>query len=141
MLSAIVWKHPVQPSLRFAVWLLLLHITTAAVVYATAMSLPVKLAMLLLILLSLFYYLMRDVLLLFPGSWRKISLDPNGVSVIARDGSSFLGQVANKTIVSPYFIVLCVKLDGHHLLVSRVIFPDAMGVNAFRELSVRLKFA
>jgi toxin CptA len=141
MLSAIVWQHPVQPSLRFAVWLLLLHITTAAVVYATAMSLPVKLAMLLLILLSLFYYLMRDVLLLFPGSWWEISLDPNGVSVIARDGSSLLGQVANKTIVSPYFIVLCVKLDGHRLLVSRVIFPDAMGVNAFRELSVRLKFA
>ena len=105
MLSAVVLQHPVKPSLRFAVSLLLLHIIAATVVYATAMPLPVKLVMLPLISLSLFYYLARDVLLLFPDSWREISLDQNGVSVIVRDGSSFLGQVANKTVVSPYFVV------------------------------------
>src|ERR1019366_6966450 len=116
MLSAVVLQHPVKPSLRFAVSLLLLHIIAATVVYATAMPLPVKLVMLPLISLSLFYYLARDVLLLFPDSWREISLDQNGVSVIVRDGSSFLGQVANKTVVSPYFVVLCVRLEGHRLM-------------------------
>ena len=141
MPSAAVLQHPVKSSLRFAVLLLVLHMITATVVYATAMPLPVKLVMLLLISLSLFYYLARDVLLLFPDSWREISLDQNGVSVIARDGSSFLGQVANKTVVSPYFVVLCVRLEGHRLLVSRVIFPDAMSTGAFREFCVHLKFA
>lgn len=141
MLSASVMQHPVKSSLRFGVLLLLMHMTAAVVVYATAMLLPVKLVMLLLISLSLFYYLARDVLLLFPDSWREISLDQNGVSVIARDGSSFLGQVANKTVVSPYFVVLCVRLEGHRLLVSRVIFPDAMSTGAFREFCVHLKFA
>jgi hypothetical protein len=141
MLSAVVLQHPVKPSLRFAVSLLLLHIIAATVVYATAMPLPVKLVMLPLISLSLFYYLARDVLLLFPDSWREISLDQNGVSVIVRDGSSFLGQVANKTVVSPYFVVLCVRLEGHRLMVSRVIFPDAMSTGAFREFCIHLKFA
>jgi hypothetical protein len=141
MPSAIVLQHPVKPSLRFAVSLLLLHMVVATVVYATAMPLPIKLVVLLLIALSLFYYLARDVLLLFPDSWREISLDQNGVSVIARDGSSFLGQVANQTVVSPYFVVLCVRLEGHRLLVSRVIFPDAMSTGAFREFCVHLKFA
>lgn len=141
MPSAAVLQHPVKSSLRFAVLLLVLHMIAATVVYATAMPLPVKLVMLLLISLSLFYYLARDVLLLFPDSWREISLDQNGVSVIARDGSSFLGQVANKTVVSPYFVVLCVRLEGHRLLVSRVIFPDAMSTGAFREFCVRLRFA
>jgi hypothetical protein len=141
MPSAVVLQHPVKPSLCFAVSLLLLHMIAATVLYATAMPLPVKLVMLLLISLSLFYYLARDVLLLFPDSWREISLDQNGVSVIARDGSSFLGQVANKTVVSPYFVVLCVRLEGHRLLVSRVIFPDAMSTGAFREFCVHLKFA
>jgi hypothetical protein len=141
MPSAAVLQHPVKSSLRFAVLLLVLHMIAATVVYATAMPLLVKLVMLLLISLSLFYYLARDVLLLFPDSWREISLDQNGVSVIARDGSSFLGQVANKTVVSPYFVVLCVRLEGHRLLVSRVIFPDAMSTGAFREFCVHLKFA
>jgi hypothetical protein len=141
MPSAAVLQHPVKSSLRFAVLLLVLHMIAATVVYATAMPLPVKLVMLLLISLSLFYYLARDVLLLFPDSWREISLHQNGVSVIARDGSSFLGQVANKTVVSPYFVVLCVRLEGHRLLVSRVIFPDAMSTGAFREFCVHLKFA
>lgn len=141
MPSAAILQHPVKPSLRFAVSLLLLHMIVATVVYATAMPLPVKLVLLLLISLSLFYYLARDFLLLFPDSWCEISLDQNGVSVIVRDGSSFLGQVANKTFVSPYFVVLCVKLEGHRLLVSRVIFPDAMSTGAFREFCVHLKFA
>lgn len=131
----------IKPSPRFAMLLLLLHMLAATVVYATAMPLAVKLVMLLLILLSLFYYLARDVLLLLPNSWREISLDQSGVSVVARDGSSFLGQVANKTIVSPYFVVLRVRLEGHRLLVSRVIFPDAISTGAFRELCVYLKFA
>lgn len=141
MPSAVVLQHPLKPSLRFAVSLLLLHMIVAAVTYATAMPLPVKLVVLLLISLSLFYYLVRDVLLLLPDSWREISLDQNGVSVIARDGSSFLGQVANQTVVSPYFVVLCMRLEGHRLLVSRVIFPDGMGTGAFREFCVHLKFA
>lgn len=141
MPSAAVLKHSVKPSLRFAASLLALHMMAAAAVYATAISWPAKLAMLMLIILSLAYYLARDVMLLLRDSWRDISLDQKNVSVVIRDGTGFRGQVANKTFVSPYFVVLCVKPEGQRLLVSRVIFPDAIRSGAFRELCVHLKFA
>lgn len=93
------------------------------------------------ILSSLFYYLARDVLLILPDSWREISLDQSGVSVVARDGSKLLGQIANKTIVSAYFVILHIRLEKRYLPVSRVIFADAMNADAFRGLCIRLKFA
>ena len=94
-----------------------------------------------LVLLSLFYYLARDVLSLLSDSWHEILLDQDRVQVVVRSGSGFFGQVANKTFVSPGFIVLRVRPDEHHLPVSRIIFSDAIGRDAFRELCVRLKFA
>ena len=131
----------IKPSPRFAMLLLLFHLIVAIVVYAAAMPLAVKLATIGLIFLSLFYYLVRDILMLLPDSWCDIALDKNSVSVVSRDGSSFLGQVANKTMVSPYFVVLRIKSDSYRLPVSRVMFPHALGADAFRDLCVRLKFA
>jgi hypothetical protein len=141
MPGTVVLQYPVKPSLRFAVSMLLLHTTVATVVYATDMALPAKLVLFLLVALSLIYYLARDVLMMLPDSWREISLDQRDISVIVRNGSGFLGQVADKTMVSPYFVVLCVSLEGRHRLISRVIFPDSMSAGAFRELCVHLRFA
>jgi hypothetical protein len=139
--KADVFQQTVKPSPRFAMLLLLFHLVVATVVYVTVMPLAVRLAMLLLIALSLFYYLARDALLLFRNSWCDISFAQGCVSVIARDGSGFAGQIANETIVSPYFVVLRIRLVGRRMPVSRVIFPDAMNAGAFRELCIRLKFA
>jgi hypothetical protein len=141
MPGAIVLKLPVRPSLRFALLLLLLHLAAASVVVATAIPVPAKLPLLLLAVFSLAYFLLRDVLLLLPGSWLEISLNQHEVSVVTRIGSGFLGRVANQTVVSPYFVVLRVLPQGHHRPVFRVIFPDSMLPGAFRELCVHLKFA
>lgn len=131
----------IKPAPRFAMLLLMFHGIAATVVYVAAIPLANRLAMLLLIFLSLSYYLARDVLLLMPDSWRKISLDQGSVSVVTRDGSGFIGQVANETVVSAHLIVLCLRLEGRRLLVARVIFPDALDAGAFRELCVRLRFS
>ncbi|MGA8862341.1 MAG: protein YgfX [Gallionella sp.] len=141
MPGAIASQLPVKPSLRFAVLLLFLHMMAAIVVFATAVALPVQLLLFMLVAISLIYYLARDVVLLLPGSWREISLNQNEVSVIVRTGSGFVGRVAPRTLVSPYFIVLCVQLGGHNRTISRVIFPDSMGPGVFRELCIHLKFA
>jgi len=140
MSGALVLRYTVKPSLRFALSLLLLHMAVAAVVCATAIPWLAKLAMLMLIALSLSYYLARDVLLLLGDSWRDISVEQKDVTVVTRDGNSFLGQAADKCFVSPYVVVLCLKLEGSRL-VSRTIFPDALSAGAFRELCVYLKFA
>lgn len=128
-------------SQRFAMLLLLLHSMAAAAVYMIATPLPARLAMLFLVLLSLTYYLARDVLLLLPYSWCEISLDQGTLEVVTRDGSKLIGQCKNESTVSSYFVLLHVKLEDHRLPVSRVIFPDAMSSDKFRELCVRLRFA
>lgn len=131
----------IKPSPRLVLLLLLSHAMVAAVVYVTVMPPAARLAMLILILLSLFYYLARDALLLFPDSWHEISFDQGRVSVVTRDGSGFSGQIASKTVVNPYFVVLRIRPEGRRLPVSRTIFPDALGTGEFRELCVRLRFS
>lgn len=131
----------IKPSLRLAMFLLLSHAIASTVVYATVMPMPAKLVMLILVLLSLFFYLVRDALLLIPGSWREISFDQGSVTVVTRGGSGFFGRIASSSIVSPYFVVLSVKLEGHRMPVFRTFFPDALEADAFRELRVYLKFA
>lgn len=117
------------------------HAMAALVVYATFLSLAIKLAMLISILLSLFFYLTREVLLLFPDSWREISFDQGSVSVVTRGGRGFSGQVSSKTTTSPYFAVLHVRLEGRRLPVTRTIFPDSLDTGEFRDLCVRLRFS
>lgn len=130
----------IKSSRCFFMWLLLFHTITAVVVYATAVSPMVRLAMFLLVALSMFYHLARDVLLLLPDSWREISLGRDSVAIVTRDGSHFDGLVTDGSVISPCFVVLRIRLKGR-LTVSRVVFPDALGAGEFRELCVRLRFA
>ena len=141
MTNSAVFQHTVKPSLRFALSLLALHMAAAAVMLATVLPWPGKLAVLVLIILSLAYYLVRDVLMLLRDSWCDISLDGKEVTVLTRDGTAITGHVANTTFVCPCFVVLCVKPEGKRLPVSRVIFPDAIGADAFRGVRVHLRFA
>lgn len=134
-------KVAIKPSLRFAALLLFLHGVVGIVVCLTAISLPASLALLLLVTLSLFFHLARDALLLLPGSWCEVALAPGEQSVVTRDGSRSPFRITNKTFVNPYFIVLCVSLEGRLLPASRVIFPDALAPGEFRALCVLLKFA
>lgn len=132
----------IKPSPHLALLLLLTHVMVAAVVYATMMPLETRLVLLMLSLLSLLYYLARDALLLLPASWCEILVDRDRVTVSTRGGGSgFSGEVANGTVVNPYFVVLRVRPEGHRLPVFRTIFPDALGTDEFRELCVRLRFA
>ncbi|WP_435628455.1 protein YgfX [Candidatus Ferrigenium straubiae] len=130
-----------QTSLRLAVLLLLSHMLVATVVCLTAVPPIVRLALLVTILLSLFYYLVRDALLLLPGSWRKISLDQDSVSVTTRGGSTLSGKITGGTAVTPYFAVLRIRPEGRYFRVSRTIFSDMLGKDEFRDLRVRLRFS
>lgn len=130
-----------QPSPRLAMLLLLSHALIVIVVCLTAVPPPVRLALLVAILLSLSYYLARDALLLLPGSWRKISLDQDSVSVTTRDCSTLSGKITGRTAVTPYFAVLRLRPEGRHFQISRTIFPDMLGMDEFRDLRVRLRFS
>lgn len=130
----------IKPSQCFVVALLLFHLVAVIVVCVADIPLNAKLSAIPIILLSLLFHLGRDALLLMAGSWCGVSHGQAGVTVVTRGGSSLIGKLANNTFVSPYFIVLRISLEGRHLPLSRVIFADAMNVDDYRELRVRLKF-
>ncbi|MFZ2525499.1 MAG: hypothetical protein WAW87_09310 [Candidatus Ferrigenium altingense] len=94
----------IKPSPRLAMLLLLFHAIVATVVSMTVMPLAARLAILMLILLSLIYYLARDVLLLFPDSWREIAFE-NHPHPNLLDGttshSTRLQETAAKSLVIP----------------------------------------
>lgn len=131
----------IKPSARLAATLLFSHAIAVFVVYLTAIPWTARLVAGLLIMSSLTWHLSRDALLIFPDSWREISLVQNGATVVARDGSRLFGRITGRTVVSPYFVLLRIRPEGQGRTVSRVIFPDAMDADAFRELRVHLKFA
>ena len=131
----------IKPSLRFALLLLLFHAIVASVIFATVMPLVARLSMVMLILLSLLYYLARDALLLLPDSWSEFTFDQGRGSVITRNGSAFSGEFAGRTIVSSYVAVLSVRREGRRKPVSRAILPDALDTGEFRKLCVHLRFA
>ena len=130
----------IVPSLRFAMLLLSLHAITAIVACLADMPVAVISAILALIASSLFFYLARDVFGIFAGSWTRFSMSGDGVSVVTRAGVTWHGIVAESTVVFPHLIVLRIIPEGGSRPVSRVILPDALGRNEFRDLCVRLRF-
>lgn len=121
--------------------LLSFHLIVAIVIYLAAMPLAARLAMLVTISSSLFYYLLRDILLLLPNSCHEIRFDRNSVSVVTRNGTLIRGRAANNTVVNPFFVLLRIRSEERRRPVSFIIFPDALNAGVFRELCVRLKFA
>lgn len=126
---------------KFAFVLLIIHAVVAIVVCLTSMTLPAKSFLLLLVISSSAYHFARDVFLLLSNSWREITLVPDGVRITTQGGLRTYGQVVSKTTVSPYFVVLVVRLEGRCFTDSRVIFPDALGKDVFRELCILLRFS
>lgn len=133
-------RFVIKPSRRFSLLLLSSHFLMVLSVWSTSLDAWVRLALSLLILLSLCYHLYRHVLLLGKQSWHAFALDKLRVVVSTQAGGELAGDVSPRTVVTPYWVLLCVKPDGYHLLLSQVIFSDALQPDAFRELCVRLRF-
>ena len=103
----------IHPSPRLLVLLLSSHLISALAVCVSAMPPLVRLALLLPVLVSLVFYLARDALLMLPASWRSLSVGEGCVAtIVARDGSVLTGQVAGGSVVTPWFVVLRVRLEG-----------------------------
>jgi len=133
--------YVIRPSRYLALLLLALHSLALFSVWFTNLPVMLQSGLSLLVLLSLFYYLNQYVLLLGKQSWRTFSLDKLRVTVIVRGGEELAGNVLSQTVVTPYFVLLRISLEGCRVPVSRVICCDALQADAFRDLRVRLRFA
>ena len=94
------------------------------------------------VLVSLAFHLARDAFLMLSASWCSLSVGEGGAAtIVARDGSVLTGQVAGGSVITPWFVVLRIRPEGKRRSVARVLFPDALERDAFRELCVRLRYA
>jgi hypothetical protein len=127
----------VHPSPRLAILLSLMHLLAAFAAYAA--PLPVSLGLWLAVTASLSFHLARDALLLLPGSWRNLAVAKGGAAVVTRDGTELAGAVAGGSVATPFFVVLRFRPDDGRGSVARVLLPDALEKDAYRELCVRLR--
>lgn len=131
-------RFVIKPSGTFVLLLIAVHLLAILSVCLTNLVLWARLGLSVAILVSLFHHLYRHAR--GTQSWRSFSLDKKSVVVNTLGGNELNGELTHQTVVTPCCVVLCVRLDGYRLPVCQVIFRDAMQVDAFRELRVRLKF-
>jgi len=130
-----------KPSAILTALLLAMHSLAACVVWLTVISPWIKVIFLVLILASLLYQLFNHALSLGKSSWVSFSIAQKRAEISTRGGKEFGGEIMHRTVVTSLCVVLCVQPEGGRLPVCQVVFSDALSVEAFRELRVRLRFS
>ncbi len=130
----------IKPSRLFFLLLSALYALLLASVMFTRLDLWVRISISALIGLSFFHHLTLDVWRSSAKSWVALTLNDNQLVVGLRSGISINGVLMQRSVITPVCVVLCARLDGDLLPVCTVIFRDAMPVEAFRQLRVRLKY-
>lgn len=122
----------------YALLLISVHLFAAVGLGLTDLDFLARAGLLVLVLLSLLYHF---YLYARAGQfWVSCHLDQTRVQLVTRSGQVLVGEVTNRTVVTPFCIVLCASLEGYRRSVCQVVFCDAMQSEAFRELRVRLRF-
>lgn len=99
-----------------------------------------KLALAVLLLSSLLYYLRRDAWLRLPASCIGLVLEEDRAMLLRRDGVRLPCEILNDSLVMPYLTILNVLPQGARFARSVVILPDSLEAESFRQLRVWLKW-
>jgi len=99
-----------------------------------------KLALAVLLLSSLLYYLRRDAWLQLPASCIGLVLEGDGAILLRRDGVRLPCEILHDSLVMPYLTVLNVLPQGARFARSVVVLPDSLEAESFRQLRVWLKW-
>ncbi|NCN23076.1 MAG: hypothetical protein COZ77_02095 [Gallionellales bacterium CG_4_8_14_3_um_filter_54_18] len=129
-----------KPSRVFTSMLIIMHLLALVSVWLINGAPGRCLALSLLIGISLLYCLYRYALLRDKSAWLSFSINQKRVLINTRGGDEWVGDIMHRTLVTSHCVVLSVSLDERKFPVSQVIFWDAMPVEAFRQLRVRLKY-
>lgn len=132
--------HP-RPSYCLTAGLCVSHIVALCVVWLTDISSPVKWLLLVMMLSSLGVYLVPVINSFRNPSGRSFSLEKNNIAVFDGDDVNWNGVVLPKTVVTPYFVLLCVKAQNQGTTRYQLICSDALCESEFRQLRMMLKLS
>jgi hypothetical protein len=73
--------------------------------------------------------------------WHDFSLEKNAIVVFDGDEIKWSGVVLPQTVVTPYFVLLCVKSQQQSATRYQLICSDALRESEFRQLRMTLKLS
>ena len=132
--------HP-KPSYCLTSGLCVSHIVALCVVWLTDIVSPVEWLLSVMMLFSLGVYLAPAISFFRNPTGRDFSLEKNNIAVFDGDEIKWNGAVLPKTVVTPYFVLLCAKSQKQGATRYRLICSDALCESEFRQLRMMLKFS
>lgn len=128
------------PSNYLTLILLLAH----AVVIAALLFVPLpKVALVLLLMVlavSMIYYVLRDARLGLDNSWTALRLEGDRVVLVNRKGAELAGALQRNSLVTPHLVLLNILIPDTRQRCNVVLMPDSMAAESFRRLRVMLKW-
>lgn len=104
------------------------------------MATMLKLLAITLILVSSIYFILRDILLLLPWSWRMLEVDSKGeLTLINQRGQQFQPTLADSTFIHAKLTILNFKREGFTFALPPVIIMMS-NIDEVRRLRVWLRW-
>ena len=129
-----------HPSTYLAAILITAHGVALAALLSLALPLWAQVALTMLLLTSLLFYLRRDAWLSAPSSAIALLLEGDSVVLTTRSGDLWPGQLLRDSLATPWLTILNVLPQGAHFARSVIILPDSLDAESFRQLQVWLKW-
>lgn len=122
-------------------------VAACCIVMLLAMPSQIKLILILMIIMSAVYAVLKHGLLSLPSSYITLKVDSkNQLQLIRKDGKTLDVKVEKDSTVTPYLTVLNSRVEdaswlqglfGHALIIS----PDTMNAESYRQLRVWLRWS
>lgn len=130
-----------QSSCRLVTILCLAHLITAGFLWPLALPLEIKAIIIVLLIISLLYYLRKDALLSANDAVIALQLKEDMCCIVTtRSGQSIACRILGSTFVAPYLTVMNLQPVGKFFMRSVVILPDSIKGDEFRRLRVWLRW-
>ncbi len=126
-----------KPSRIYLRMLLFTHLALAVVIFLSHLPAWSRIGFVLVVAASL----LHQWHLHLHAGWQSFFLEQRNLRIRTQSGFEKMGMVLDRTVVIPFCVVLCARLEGARRPVCRLIFRDALSKDAHRELRVRLKFS
>jgi toxin CptA len=121
--------------------LIMAHCAVIPLVWLLSAALSFKCAAMLMVVISLYYYLRQDALLNFPCSVVSFTLtDGKNCALKMRNGNEKECTVLGISYVSAYLTVLILQPVRYWRMQSVIILPDSVDAEEFRRLRVLLRW-
>ncbi len=137
-----------KPSQLMWVLQALISIISCWILIVVPIPLAIKLVMIVLVVASSLYFVLRDTLQILPWSWQVLELNNKGqLSLINRRGQQFQPALAESTFIHAQLTIINFKRKGYRwglppvILLADLVNKDIANEDQVRRLRVWLRWA